>query len=138
LFFFDLYIVFDILYFFYFFFSSRRRHTRLQGDWSSDVCSSDLPLGEIVGCLQMAKVPYRDILQAPNDLAEGRIQVLMTSFAVVQPQMQTGRVKVLAVTSRKRAPSAPEVLTVTEAGYPALEMESLVGLFGPRGMSSEL
>src|SRR5256885_15677717 len=27
----------------FFFFSSRRRHTRLQGDWSSDVCSSDLP-----------------------------------------------------------------------------------------------
>src|SRR5256885_8150381 len=27
-----------------FFFSSRRRHTRLQGDWSSDVCSSDLPI----------------------------------------------------------------------------------------------
>src|SRR5256885_8712184 len=31
-----------ILLFFFFFFSSRRRHTRLQGDWSSDVCSSDL------------------------------------------------------------------------------------------------
>src|SRR6266446_7861366 len=30
--------------FFFFFFSSRRRHTRLQGDWSSDVCSSDLPV----------------------------------------------------------------------------------------------
>src|SRR5205807_6842871 len=29
-----------------FFFSSRRRHTRLQGDWSSDVCSSDLSLDE--------------------------------------------------------------------------------------------
>src|SRR5256885_3908015 len=29
-----------------FFFSSRRRHTRLQGDWSSDVCSSDLPSKE--------------------------------------------------------------------------------------------
>src|SRR3989454_2809513 len=28
--------------FYFFFFSSRRRHTRLQGDWSSDVCSSDL------------------------------------------------------------------------------------------------
>src|SRR5215467_15770566 len=28
----------------FFFFSSRRRHTRLQGDWSSDVCSSDLDL----------------------------------------------------------------------------------------------
>src|SRR5256885_3224366 len=31
-----------VLIFFFFFFSSRRRHTRLQGDWSSDVCSSDL------------------------------------------------------------------------------------------------
>src|ERR1022692_5210487 len=30
------------MHLFYFFFSSRRRHTRLQGDWSSDVCSSDL------------------------------------------------------------------------------------------------
>src|SRR2546426_3089153 len=34
--------------FFFFFFSSRRRHTRLQGDWSSDVCSSDLPRGDLV------------------------------------------------------------------------------------------
>src|SRR6266850_6954919 len=33
------------MYFCFFFFSSRRRHTRLQGDWSSDVCSSDLHTG---------------------------------------------------------------------------------------------
>src|SRR5256885_3214848 len=32
----------------FFFFSSRRRHTRLQGDWSSDVCSSDLDRGEVL------------------------------------------------------------------------------------------
>src|SRR2546426_5211291 len=32
-----------LVHYFFFFFSSRRRHTRLQGDWSSDVCSSDLP-----------------------------------------------------------------------------------------------
>src|SRR2546426_9972547 len=42
-----------------FFFSSRRRHTRLQGDWSSDVCSSDLfdpdtPLEETMGALDTA------------------------------------------------------------------------------------
>src|SRR5215467_11058044 len=35
---------FLLFYIFFFFFSSRRRHTRLQGDWSSDVCSSDLDL----------------------------------------------------------------------------------------------
>jgi tripartite-type tricarboxylate transporter receptor subunit TctC len=90
------------------------------------------------GGLQVAKVPYRDILQAPNDLAEGRIQALMTSLAVVQPQMQAGKVKVLAVTGRARAPTAPDVPTVVEAGYPALEMESVVGLFGPRGVPLDL
>jgi len=84
--------------------------------------------------LDVLKVPYRDILQAPNDLAEGRIQVLMTSLAVVQPHMQAGKIKVLAVTSRKRSPSAPDIPTVAEAGYPALELDSPIGLFGPRGM----
>src|SRR5256885_17089238 len=40
----------------YFFFSSRRRHTRLQGDWSSDVCSSDLrELGYRIKLLAIAK-----------------------------------------------------------------------------------
>src|SRR5256885_8829179 len=34
----------SFVWFIFFFFSSRRRHTRLQGDWSSDVCSSDLIL----------------------------------------------------------------------------------------------
>src|SRR5256885_6432744 len=37
-------VLYDCSYIF-FFFSSRRRHTRLQGDWSSDVCSSDLTFG---------------------------------------------------------------------------------------------
>src|SRR5256885_6387976 len=37
-----MYISHSLAFFFFFFFSSRRRHTRLQGDWSSDVCSSDL------------------------------------------------------------------------------------------------
>src|ERR1022692_1503441 len=38
------YIISVFWFVFFFFFSSRRRHTRLQGDWSSDVCSSDLDL----------------------------------------------------------------------------------------------
>jgi len=84
--------------------------------------------------LQMTKVPYRDIVQAPNDLSENRIQLLSSSLAVVTPLMQAGKVKVLAVTGRKRAPSAPDVPTVREAGYPTLEMESIGGIFGPRGM----
>jgi len=38
--------------------------------------------------LQIAKVPYRDIMQAPNDLAEDRIQILSSSLAVAQPMMR--------------------------------------------------
>jgi len=84
--------------------------------------------------LEMAKVPYRDIMQGPNDLAENRIQLLSSSLAIVTPLMHAGKVKVLAVTGRKRAPSAPDVPTVIEAGYPALVMESIGGILGPRGM----
>lgn len=85
--------------------------------------------------LDLARVPYRDIMQAPNDLVESRIQVLSTSYAVVQPLAKAGRIKVLAVTSRQRAPSAPEVPTAIEAGYPDLTFESIGGVFGPRDMT---
>ena len=84
--------------------------------------------------LDMAKVPYRDIMQGPTDLAENRIQLLSSSLAIVVPLMQAGKIKVLAVTSSRRMPNAPDVPTVREAGYPALEMNSPGGVFGPRGM----
>jgi tripartite-type tricarboxylate transporter receptor subunit TctC len=88
--------------------------------------------------LQMAKIPYRDIMQGPGDLAEGRLQLLMSSFTIVQPLMQAGRIKVLAVTSRQRAPNAPDVPTMAEAGFPAFQLDSPGGLFGPRGMPLSL
>src|SRR5256885_10895189 len=44
----------SVLHSSFFFFSSRRRHTRLQGDWSSDVCSSDLTLSTILIALVIA------------------------------------------------------------------------------------
>jgi tripartite-type tricarboxylate transporter receptor subunit TctC len=84
--------------------------------------------------LDVPKVPYRDIMQGPNDLAEGRIQLLSSSLAIVTPLYQAKKIQILAVTGRKRASSVPDVQTVGEAGYPALEMESIGGIFGPRGM----
>ena len=88
--------------------------------------------------LNMTKVPYRNPVEAANDLAEGRVQVYEAALAIVQPQLQAGKIKVLAVTNSARAPSAPEIPTVTEAGYPALAVDGLVGLFGPSGMPIEL
>src|SRR5205807_7470484 len=48
-----------------FFFSSRRRHTRLQGDWSSDVCSSDLEERIIGGtCVNRGCLPSKNLIEA--------------------------------------------------------------------------
>jgi tripartite-type tricarboxylate transporter receptor subunit TctC len=88
--------------------------------------------------LKVTQVPYRDINVAPVDLGEGRIQVVMSSFAIVQPQFQAGRIKVIAVNNRARAPAAPNIPTAREAGYPSLEVEGLVGLFGIKTISNEL
>ena len=43
--------------------------------------------------LSIAKVPYRDIVQAATDLSEGRLQVMMSSYAILQPLVQAGRVQ---------------------------------------------
>src|SRR5919197_4124929 len=84
------------------------------------------------------KVPYKDIVQAVNDLAEGRLQVYSSSYAIQRPQREAGRIKVLAQMGRKRAPSLPDIPTAAEAGFPAMEMEGLVGLFGSPAVSPEL
>ena len=87
--------------------------------------------------LKMTKVAYRDPVMAVNDLAEGRIQVYTPAFAIVRPQVEAGRAKVLAVTNRQRAPALPDIPTTLELGYPTLEFDGLVGLFGTRELSAE-
>jgi tripartite-type tricarboxylate transporter receptor subunit TctC len=84
--------------------------------------------------LNLSKVPYRNQVEAANDLAAGRIQFNETAYAIVRPQMQAGKVKLLAVTNGVRAPVLPDVPTVTEAGYPDLALDGLVGFFGPPEM----
>jgi len=88
--------------------------------------------------LQMTKVPYRNPVEAANDLAEGRVEVYEAALAIVRPQLQAGKIKLLAVTNSVRAPTEPAIPTVKEAGYPELSFDGLVGLFGPTGMPNEL
>jgi tripartite-type tricarboxylate transporter receptor subunit TctC len=88
--------------------------------------------------LTITKVPYRDIMLAPNDLSEGRIQLLMSSYASMRPLIEAGKIRVLAVTSRKRVGIAPDIPTVAEAGFPFLGLDSLIGVFGPRRMADAM
>jgi tripartite-type tricarboxylate transporter receptor subunit TctC len=84
--------------------------------------------------LAINKVPYRNPVDAANDLSEGRVQVYEAALAIVRPQLAAGKIKLLAVTNTVRAPTEPTLPTVAEAGYPALTLDGLVGLFGPTGM----
>ena len=80
--------------------------------------------------LKMEKVPYKNPAGAANDLAAGVIQVYMPAYAIVRPQVAAGKVKVLAVTNHSRAPALPDTPTAAQAGYPSLDFDGLVGIFG--------
>jgi tripartite-type tricarboxylate transporter receptor subunit TctC len=88
--------------------------------------------------LTLTKVPYRDIVQAATDVGEGRLQIYMASYAILQPQTEAGRIKTMIVNGRERAPILRNIPTAREAGFPALEVEGLVGLFGSRTLPKEL
>ncbi len=88
--------------------------------------------------LDMTKVPYKNPVDAAKDLGENRVQVYLPALAIVRPQLDSGKIKLLAVTNTARAPTARDLPTVAEAGYPALTLDGLVGLFGPPGMPDEL
>jgi len=108
-----------------------------QLNWTTATGSTDFVFAGFlhdVG-LTMAKVPYKNPVSAVNDLAEGRIQVYMPAYAIVRPQVAAGKVKVLAVTNHQRAPVLADVPTAVEAGYPSLEFDGLVGIFGPPGIA---
>lgn len=87
--------------------------------------------------LDMVAVSYREQNLAVQDLAAGRLQVMITVLAALLPSVQSGKAQLLAVTNDRRAPSAPEVSTVTELGYPELAFEGLWGFFGGRDTPSE-
>jgi tripartite-type tricarboxylate transporter receptor subunit TctC len=88
--------------------------------------------------LVMAYVPYRSSVLALPDLAEGRIQVMVTPLASALPLANDGKLKLLAVTPSERAPAARLLPTATELGYPELAIEAPLGLFGPKTMPLEL
>ena len=82
--------------------------------------------------ISMVRVPYRDAVSAINDLVEGRIQLYSSAYAIVRAQAQSGRVRVLAVQSRTRAPGL-DLPTVSELGFPGLNFDGLTGILAARG-----
>ena len=104
---------------------------------SSGVGTPNHLIGELFKSLSgtnIAHVPYRGAGPALTDLISGHIPMLLQSVTSQAIEMHnTGKQRILAVTSDTRLESAPNIPTVAEAGMPGLAATQFIGLFAPRG-----
>lgn len=86
-----------------------------------------------VAGIRMNHIPYKGSAPAINDLVGGQIQVLFDPFSTLYPQVASGKVRGLAVTTEKRSSVAPDLPTLAEAGYPGFDVSSWQGIVVPAG-----
>lgn len=83
---------------------------------------------------QMTHVPYRGSAPLATDLLAGTVNVAIDFIPTYIPQIKTGAIRGLAVTSDQRAPQLPDVPTLAEAGLPDINATGWFGLVGPKGL----
>jgi tripartite-type tricarboxylate transporter receptor subunit TctC len=88
--------------------------------------------------LDMIHAPYKSGSAAATDLMGGQVHMMFEQMYVAMPSIQSGRMRALAITSKKRSPLLPDLPTMGEQGYPQVEVLNWQGLIGPKGMSPEL
>jgi tripartite-type tricarboxylate transporter receptor subunit TctC len=85
------------------------------------------------GGLDIQHVPYRGGGQLIGDLVGGQVPLGLIGLPPTLPHIKAGKLKVFAVTARKRSPSLPDVPTVEEAGLPGYETVQWLGPAAPAG-----
>ena len=85
----------------------------------------------------LTHVPYKGNAPAMTDVIGGQITMMFDIVSTARNYVQTNRVRALAVTSRARNPSLPEVPTMREAGLAGYEVIGWYGVYGPAGLSAE-
>jgi tripartite-type tricarboxylate transporter receptor subunit TctC len=83
-------------------------------------------------------VPYKGSGPAINDLMAGQVDLMFDQLPSSLAQVQGGRLKAVAVTSRQRTSVAPDIPTIAESGLPAFEATSWWGVFAPPKTSPEI
>jgi tripartite-type tricarboxylate transporter receptor subunit TctC len=78
------------------------------------------------GDIDLTFVPYNSNAQAIPDLIANRVDLAVSSMATMLPQLSSGALKALAVTSTQRSPFAPDIPTSTEAGLAKLQIDSWI------------
>lgn len=84
--------------------------------------------------IQMMHVPYKGDTPAMADVIGGQVAVMFPTAIAAMPHLKSGKLKALAVTSKARVASLPDVPTVGEAGVPGFEAVSWGGVMGPGGL----
>ena len=88
--------------------------------------------------IDMIHAPYKSGSAAATDLMGGQVQMMFEQMYAAMPSIQGGRMRALAITSKKRSPLLPNIPTMAEQGFPEVEVLNWQGLIGPKGMSAEL
>ncbi len=83
--------------------------------------------------MNFVHVPYKGAAQAIPDLIAGRADFYISSLESAKPHMQAGTIRVIAITSQKRVPDAPEIQTIAEAGFKGFEAVTWWGVLAPAG-----
>jgi tripartite-type tricarboxylate transporter receptor subunit TctC len=83
--------------------------------------------------IQMVHVPYKGAAPAMTDLIGGRLAVVFDSMTLVMPQVEAGKIRALAISSKVRSPAAPDLPTVAESGLSDFVVEGWYGVLAPSG-----
>ena len=81
--------------------------------------------------INILHVPYKGAAPAMTDLMGGHVQVSMLSLSILQPQVQAGKLRALAMVSSKRAATLPDVPSMAESGYPDVNADNWFGVLVP-------
>ena len=81
--------------------------------------------------LSWVDVPYKGSGPALNDLIAGQVDLMFDQLPSSLAQIQGGRLKAVAVTSKQRTSVAPDIPTIAESGLPAFEATSWWAVFAP-------
>ncbi len=84
--------------------------------------------------IKMIHIPYKGTGPALTDTMAGHVQILFGSVGATLPQMSSGRLRAIAVTTAKRIPAAPNVPTIDESGVKGYNVILWHGLIAPKGL----
>ena len=88
--------------------------------------------------LEMSHIPYKGIQQAAPELVSGDVHLTFNALGPLAQFVQSGRIKMIAVSGAKRSPQLPDVPTLAESGLPGFEAYGWYGLFTTAGTPREV